>query len=210
MDPVKEHSLIFSAPMILALLEGRKTQTRRVARLTPEQQAYMLSTSKPDGRELGWCPYGSVGGAIWVRETFSIVWPAGCDDGIVYDEDHPDGRPIADRECSVAYRATGDTPAVDEETDREMWKPSIHMPRWASRLTLTITALGLERLCSITEEDAIAEGVEPSDEDRETHPQAPHVQAYYRLWDKLNGDRAPWIENPFVWAISFPRIGRPA
>jgi len=132
-----ERPILFSGPMIRAILAGRKTQTRRVAKLTGAGRVKEAGSHRnwhladPDAVKA--CPYGTPGDRLWVRETF-------CDTG-----------------CQRAvYRA--DT-AVENWKYR-IWRPSIYMPRWASRITLEITDVRLERLQDISEADAAAEGVE--------------------------------------------------
>ena len=146
------------------------------------------------------------GDKLWCKETFSLVWPKDCDDGVVYDDEHPDGRPVKDRECSVAYAASGDTPAWHEEKDKPMWQPSIFMPRWASRLTLEVTEVRAERLQAITEAEAVAEGVEPDFHAAVDGESVAHTIAFAVLWDTINGSRAPWVTNPWVWVLAFRRV----
>ena len=79
------------------------------------------------------------------------------------------------------------------------WRPSIHMPRWASRITLRATEVRVQRLCDITADDALAEGVRPGEG-------VTPVGAFICLWDSINGKRAPWVSNPWVWAYTFERV----
>lgn len=213
---VKERPILFSAPMIKALLEGRKTQTRRIVKPIPKW-AELFPICDPagmaDGHCVKWwdgehegvgvaqdCPYGQPGDHLYVRETWAGYREkvAGVRDGV----------PI------VAYRAT-------DEGDYEpgmKWKPSIHMPRWASRLTLKITDVRVARLNDISEADAIAEGCEagmvpdtgwgpvPLGPDGWTI-QTPGFWAsaagkFQMLWGEAYGEDA-WALNPWVWAVSF-------
>lgn len=170
---MKERPIIFSGPMVRAILEGRKTQTRRVVK-DDTMLAWLNCDNvvKPINdhvAHLG-CPYGQPGDRLWVRETF-------CPD---YDP------PI--------YKA-------DEDQAKIAWKPSIHMPRWASRITLEITAVRVERLQDISDADALAEGCEPF---RENDMNA--IDAYADLWADINGPEN-WEANPWVWVIEFKKVG---
>lgn len=175
---MKERPILFSAPMVRALLDGRKTQTRRVVK--PQPTATREEAIRTYGKggtfilEAGFfgvrCPYGQLGDRLWVRET----WGACA------------GSPV--------YRADDNATCPDGGR----WKPSIHMPRWASRITLEVTGVRVERLQDISEEDAIAEGVPEQRGD---------PWAFQCLWDSINGarERCSWAANPWVWAITFSR-----
>lgn len=160
-------------------------------------------------------PY-AVGDRLWVRETFVI------EDTGEYDSDAvipADGRPIKHETCEwngswrliPHYRATEPEPhivcedsMVDDSDDRTRWRPGIHMPRWASRLTLEVTNVRVERLQDISEADAIAEGVDTvsmADVPRQAAWNRRHD--FSRLWDSINADRAPWSSNPWVVAVTF-------
>jgi hypothetical protein len=182
-------SILFNAPMIQALLDGRKTQTRRVAKglaldwldgagFDPEFVA------DPDNQM---CPYGKPGDLLWVRENLDLK--ALVTEGA--------------QECDIAtlYAATPEAPC-------HLWRgsvartrvPSIHMPRWASRLTLEITNIHVERLQDITEEDAESEGVFiPICVGL---PPAPCRGLFQQLWESIKG-KDSWDANPWVWVISF-------
>lgn len=231
---MKERPILFSAPMVRALLAGQKTQTRRLVTPQPRANHYlqpMWGTSPPpDPVEFGekhmWrevgpdypddtsddrrCPYGVPGDTLWVRETFRS-WRDICDQD--EDDDHEHGE-----HCDQTYVAYAATPRqgyrpkpdrarityLDESTPLESnrrllgpWKPGIHMPRWASRLTLAITDVRVERLHEITKTDARAEGVEASMGD----PMSCR-DAFAALWDSINGKRAPWSSNPWLWVLN--------
>lgn len=187
-----ERPILFSGAMVRAILDGKKTQTRRVVK--PQPPADWVPSPWPyDGA--AWsdrrCPYGAPGDRLWVRETWAPISP---------DEER---RPI--RECRIEYRA--DTSAArpggwDEDTDdpeAARWRPSIHMPRWASRLTLEVTGVRVERVQDISEDDARAEGV---------YPYADNPRRFFQeLWNSINGARGyGWNSNPWVWVVEFRRV----
>ncbi|WP_342705202.1 hypothetical protein OHZ10_29430 [Burkholderia arboris] len=207
-----ERPILFSGPMVRALLEGRKTQTRRVMKHQPPDDVAPITIARyhptivdrhgdqAPGPEIfgafsddgDWgckSPFGEPGDRLWVRETHSVrISPKDATDGrgrAWYHVDCPDA-PVR-------------------------WKPSIHMPRWASRITLEITGVRAERLHGISEADARAEGV--TIEDRHTvgycagEHLPPSIRAFRELWDGLNAARGHgWEANPWVWVIDFRRI----
>lgn len=195
---MKERGIIFSAPMVLAILGGQKTQTRRVAR-------------HMDG-ELCRCPYGGAGDRLWVREVWAPVERA---------EDHVDGiRYRADESFSPIEntREAADRwveAARNDHTGR--WRPPIFMPRWASRIVLEVVEVRCQRLHAITADDAIAEGMRLHHDGRWWRG-APHKvtgfprcmptarDAYADLWDTMHAKRNPWGSNPWVWAVTFRRL----
>jgi hypothetical protein len=175
---VKERPILFSGPMVRAILEGRKTQTRRVIKPQPEiGGAYWRTPGGAIGRDVKpkYCPYGRPGDLLWVRETWAIN--IGAEPG----------------ESIYAYRADRERPGD--------WKPSIHMPRKASRLLLRITDVRVQRVQEISDAEAIAEGCVPV-WDAGVTPR----DAFAELWDDINAPRDHgWESNPWVWAISFER-----
>lgn len=202
---MKERPILFNTEMVKAILEGRKTQTRRVLSNQPDKncdEAFLgldgiWRFSKPtlskrisySGDDIK-CPFGVVGDRLWVRETFRLFDPDECP-----HSDFPCGCP---NWGTPLYRASHDC------FDGEKWKPSIHMPRSASRILLEITSIRVERLQSISKEDAKAEGCDYS-----THPTAIEMgfaigaQTNFRhAWEKIHGDSA-WDKNPWVWVIDF-------
>lgn len=193
-----DRPIIFSAPMARALLDGRKTQTRRLAW---RPQGRMTSFSPPP---LVPSPWQAVvpGDRLWVRES-------------VRGEEHPEEdisgvryladdfwQPIANTEQASEDWLRLYTYATTDTLTGGRSVPSIHMPRWASRLTLTVTAARVEPLWAMTEADAIAEGVTPSAKNLSGHPLTPHLAAFSDLWLKLH-DYTIWASNPEVAAISF-------
>jgi len=202
---MSEHQILMSGPMVRALLAGTKTQTRRVVRPQPpdsfHRNAVQLARADdeddtlfavgPDGWEVR-CPFGDQGDRLWVRETWS--------------HDGPDLAAVRARHQDMLrggitygpyYRATETAP----ETLR--WIPSIHMPRWASRITLEIVSVRVERVQEISEADAKAEGCEPKPGTYTADFAPGYVAAYRDLWGSLNAKRAPWSSNPWVWVVEF-------
>lgn len=215
---MKERPILFSAPMVRALLDDSKTQTRRALRAQPPSETVDFCTYyHPDPREHHWafdgaslldyavpCPYGQKGDQLYVREA----WQHSNHPGGPYDED-----------CLVFYRADylDDPHGPDGEKSPEgkyrQWRPSIHMPRTASRILLEVTDVRVERLHDISEADAQAEGVprdaEPCDHIRQSCEEigclgTTHKASYCRLWCDLNG-MASWNSNPWVWVVEFKR-----
>ena len=195
---MKERPILFNAPMVRAILDGRKTVTRRVVKPQPAGEIrrgepdfnhwidtkYWERQNQKENRGIGTrgfaCPYGQPGGdRLYVRETFGHF---------ERNENFAPG-------CEVFYRADGESLAV------EPWRPSIHMPRWASRITLEITSVRVERLQDISVADAIAEGC-PGGEHGDRYAA---LEQYRALWESINGPGS-WDANPWVWAITFKRV----
>ena len=176
---MKERPMLFSAPMVRALLAGMKTQTRRAFK-TKNGGVWPNANDLPGIRQiLRSCPYGQPGDRLWVRETFARI------DGQT--------RPWIETDYKATYThgdRLGDTLGI-----KKRWTPSIHMPRHASRITLEVTGVRVERLQDISEADAIAEGVY-------TDPACPAYDAYAQLWDEING-LGSWEANPWVWVVEF-------
>ena len=185
---MKERPILFFGPMVSALLAGTKTQTRRVVKPQPVPDGN--GGASWYGRGVRWagkesnlfkaedCPYGQPGDRLWVRETWAQNWNQLSDTRM-------------DR--SYVYRADGEQRAQDNGTDLP-WRPSIHMPRRASRITLEVTGVRVERLQDISEADSKAEGAVG-------HPDGPW-HAYRSLWTLINGPGS-WDANPWVWVVEF-------
>lgn len=233
---MSERPILFSGAMVRAILKGRKTQTRRVAKHPLAQAAKRILTYKGNSEfdcvlddETGGiilCPYGQPGDLLWVRETWHPSARLGTQYEVEYRADS------STRVVDAGYE--GPTPKIDAAIGEDKWKPSIFMPRWASRLTLRITEIRVERVAEISEEDAIAEGLTrltkdggqtykwgipdrdglPGNDDDGWHwkqwEQDPR-QAYRYLWNSINGKKsgASFADNPFVWVVSFEREEAP-
>lgn len=210
---MSEIPILFSADMVRAILEGRKTQTRRPvtvcwkgsARVPPYSPYYV----EEDGKlffqdEYGdfhpmerLCPFGQPGDLLWVRET----WQAYVldRDGEVHD---PFGKIPKEIPCCVAlaWRA-------DAHDQKGPWRPSIHMPRWASRITLRVKSVRIERVQDITDDDAIAEGIVGDEGYRVPGPyfgdQLLPGDCYANVWQSIYGN---WTSNPWVWVVEFERV----
>lgn len=201
--------------MVRAILDGRKTQTRRVVTAQPPKGAdssTLANVGHPWHDIFGHngaavhrvcCPYGQPGDRLYVRET----WARDDEDGtLIYRADVGHGGDADDWQRNINEGVTG-----------YRWRPSIHMPRWASRITLEITGVRVERLQDISEADAMAEGIEPIPCTGEDAGQNRYsirmpgywfnatsaVGAYRMLWESINGES--WGANPWVWVISFAR-----
>lgn len=220
---MSDRPILFSAPMVRALLAGTKTQTRRIVKPQPNDPGHLrivnegtVHYTRPAGDPLiaeakatpgyrvmtcaEWlasqpCPYGQPGDRLWVRET----WCHEYEGGYLYRADDPTG---------------ADPDFVDGDgnpTGRSGWKPSIHMPRKASRITLEITGVRVERLQEIGHRDAAAEGWPADDEARALAKHAPGcaddaaIEWYADLWDSINGPGS-WDANPWVWVVEFKRV----
>lgn len=207
---MKERPILFSGPMVRALLAGRKTQTRRVVKgeaLRWLDEAGFDPTFVADPAN-SLCPYGVPGDRLWVRETVACgacapgkpsLWSPSFWRREQGTRTNPNG---------LWYAADGLAPSRPI-TERSRWVPAIHMPRWASRLTLEITDVRVERLVEISEADAEAEGVthfphlggwSAKDTPEVLHPSA--ALAYEALWSIINGPDS-WAANPWTWAVSF-------
>ncbi|HDZ0731651.1 TPA: hypothetical protein RRT60_002774 [Klebsiella pneumoniae] len=244
---MKERGMIFNSEMVRAILDGRKTQTRRIMKVQPEsnQLGLLLITDSTKHSDIGkyhWAesnatgnhvrsklfssPFGAVGERIWVRETWATL---GNEDGCYVDWE--DNLCKGDeRSAARIYRASceqrpGDyglwsipddaywKPHTKEHKFEGAWRPSIHMPRWASRILMEITDVRVERLNAISEEDARAEGIidggclncgEPEPCGC-ANPEPDATDAFAYLWQSIYG-QDNWNANPWVWVIEFKRV----
>ena len=210
---MKERGMIFNGEMVRAILDGRKTQTRRIMAPQPEPcprgghwwpsnvfKTMLHVEDEMQNGKGGWgglvgdaCPFGDVGDRIWVREAFASGLST---------------------KSTLAYRATHKREDLEDGFyDTIKWTPSIHMPRWASRILLEITGVRVERLNAISEEDARAEGIidggclncgepEPC---RCANPEPDATDAFAYLWQSIYGQES-WNADPWVWVIEFKRV----
>ncbi|AAT47214.1 hypothetical protein F116p07 [Pseudomonas phage F116] len=223
---MKERPILFTGPMVRAILEGRKTVTRRVVKPQPDFLGSMVDPNTPfKTLDAGLharitCPYGEPGDRLWVRETWTDVNMCGAP-ALAYRADE-DIRDLMEEPGFLDDRGAFnyDDPRVKPypfacwyaELDQARWRPSIHMPRWASRILLEITDVRVERLQDISEEQALAEGVrgEPCDHARQACADIgcwgdTAKGAFGFLWESLNGEGS-WAANPWVWVVEFKRV----
>lgn len=221
---MKERGMIFNGEMVRAILDGRKTQTRRPIKW--KQTRFTEIGEREDGTKWPWsedaehacdfwhpCPFGAVGDRIWVRETTRCEWQRG---------DFKDAAFVT----GVTYKADGERQSFSSAEQHKTfprrshaangdraWHPSIHMPRWASRILLEITDVRVERLNAISEEDARAEGIidggclncgEPEPCGC-ANPEPDATDAFAYLWQSIYGQES-WNANPWVWVIEFKRV----
>ena len=204
---MKERPILFNAAMVKAILSGRKTQTRRVINPQPSsgvRKSVLVKSGVEDGhgRELV-CPLGQPGDHLWVRETFSLLGnedgcPVDWNDNIVTDK--KDAARIYKASCWQKPNNYGIWTVPDREMEFDgAWTPSIHMPRWASRINLLITGVRVERLDDISQHDARCEGIV------DHHNVGQEKYLFSRLWRDIYGEES-WSDNPWVWAIEFERV----
>ncbi|ECE0890483.1 hypothetical protein DUV30_24840 [Salmonella enterica subsp. diarizonae] len=222
---MKERGMIFNGEMVRAILEGRKTQTRRP--FNWRRQPAMEMAERDDGSLWPWaedcerggdiwfaCPFGEVGDRVWVRETWQAIHDDVDEFGHVEERTYAPSIPKEkDRYWHTVYAEHfGD----ESREDRGFpWRPAIHMPRWASRITLEITDVRVERLHSISERDALREGLfqlpasgryclQPG---MQYFGMASHSakEVYSWLWASIYGEES-WAANPWVWVIEFKRV----
>ena len=206
-EAVKERPIIFKGEMVRAILEGRKTQTRRLIKPQPEIVGdHVITCLHWKGENYGsirgnaqdamktQSPYGQVGDRLWVRETWAK---------------YPNAMRIAYKADMTAHIRTlvPDAFLPQPVTDIPKWKPSIHMPRWASRITLEITEVRVERVQEINAHDAVVEGIfwGVSLCQSDTGYDKAVIDKFHELWDSIHGSNA-WERNDWVWVISFKRI----
>ena len=205
---MKDRPILFSAPMVRALLNCTKSQTRRIVKPQP----YFISpentpriTKAPGLHPYIPCPYGQPGDRLWVRET----WQGPLIDEELEEEFHQSPDYFKKPEF-CAYRATDTLDAINADGEALGWRPSIHMPRWASRILLEITAVRVERLADISKDDAMAEGIVLQPDggfglaDSTHYNFSDPTDSYCSLWESINGAGA-WFANPWVWVVEFQR-----
>lgn len=234
---MKTRPILFSEPMVRAILNGSKTQTRRVCK-PAENLSYVIPVSDPKATVQqppyltpGWfgdeegdvafkSPYGVPGDQLWVRETWQYYdWDEDGRPCIRFAADNqtawPDypesaGESLNDIWCELSEPSNYN---IDNRARDRKWRPSIFMPRWASRITLEITGVRVERLNDISEADALAEGIQKLPVLRSAYCQVDGgmpiagtpVTAYRNLWGSING-KGSWDVNPWVWVIEFKRV----
>lgn len=233
---MKERPILFSAPMVRAILDGSKTQTRRVVKLPIEQDEmftggwkiihklathaigfYERTLGRVGARDPVICPYGQPGDRLWVRESWSIemLGAFGTDKG--YDRTYALRFRADDAEREIHVAPGEPDPYIKlYDNQRGDWRPSIHMPRWANRILLEIVSVRVERLNDCSGPDALAEGV--SDEQVRRYLTRGSMHDGY---DALRGAAAvhafealweqingagSWDANPFVWVVEFKRV----
>lgn len=224
---MRERPILFTDPMVRAVLTDQKTQTRRALKRQPPADTEWFSTWHHPKDSSGlhyWagrggelldfalcCPYGNPGDRLWVREAFDPIYPQ--------DPHYNSGRAI-----EFDYRATyqhgfrlGDHIGI-----KKTWKPGIHMPREGSRIALEVTRVRIERLQAISEADAVAEGVasiivsdggesryvDYAEPDSKCSAFGTARRSYRSLWEQING-KGTWAANPWVWIVEFKRHPRP-
>jgi hypothetical protein len=215
---MREIPILFSAPMVRAILDGRKTVTRRIVKPQPDIVFDgIVGRFTPDDQRLGRlgetirCPYGQAGDRLWVRETFKEIASGEVKQG--YGEVRYGFAYQADAATRWASQPTiihdlrDQPPTGPMQFQPRPWKPSIHMPKRASRITLEVTGVRVERLHEIDHDDALREGVcgqgwKVSDQAR---PIQYPVDEFRDLWQSING-AISWDDNPWVWVVAFRRI----
>ncbi|SYD66132.1 morphogenetic protein [Klebsiella pneumoniae] len=199
-----ERGMIFNSEMVRAILDGRKTQTRRPVKfpvhdknLGCELAGNELAGELSAGNYLN-SAFGKPGDRIWVRETWQAIHDY-CDENGHVDERRY-ARSIPRHRGNYWHPVYEEAWGNESREDREFpWRPSIHMPRWASRILLEITDVRVERLRSMSQDDARAEGVIAASGPMEAG------LAFRELWDSIYGEES-WKANPWVWVITFRRV----
>lgn len=218
---MRESPILFNADMVRAVLDGRKSQTRRIIKPQPFERSWsrhdhqieivsgraengdeidgLLAYTKSSGGE--WhakCPFGQAGDRLWVRETFRVHSRATDVATLVYKASEQQS--WTQQTHRVPIEKCNKPAVVDTCT------PSIHMPRWASRITLEITGVRVERLNSMTESDALAEGCNGGHDSIPgyMYSATPH-EHFHHVWQSIYGDDS-WQANPWVWVVEFKRV----
>ncbi|MEI7341242.1 hypothetical protein WCT87_07115 [Pectobacterium brasiliense] len=236
---MKERPIIFNAEMVRAILSGQKTQTRRALRIQPKECNHTHWPEHPNSEwkndDKGWscavcgngvsltkrdvkgitCPFGKVGDRLWVRETWQVIHDYTDEYGNV--DERRFARSIPKQRGNYWHPVYAERFGSENRDDRGFpWRPAIHMPRWASRITLEITDVRVERLSDISEEDCWAEGIDEIDgrfENVEIIDMAIKLGCciedakpmFALLWQSIYGAES-WDANPWVWVIEFKRM----
>ncbi|MBK0003393.1 hypothetical protein [Erwinia sp. S38] len=222
---MKERGIIFNAEMLRAILDGRKTQTRRIIKPQPELtkgsgfswNGAVYGAGSDDAetnRNFAHvkCPYGQLGDRLWVRETWQAIHDYCNESGNVDERRYP--RSIPKQRGNYWHPVYAESWGNECREDRQFpWRPAIHMPRWASRITLEITGVRVERLNSVSEEDAQREGVQPLQGGYWKHYQPIEWTQFQlsargslaTLWNSIYGDDS-WWANLWVWVVEFKRV----
>jgi len=209
---MKERPILFNAAMVNAILDGRKTQTRRIIKNVDRRNWIKTPKGHPGCHVvhgLKYCPYGEVGDQLWVREIHYYDIP------LVNMKTQPENYDPRD----MYYRANGECcQQIPEcqcfDVGKPKWRPSIFMPRWASRIQLEITDVRVELLNNISDEDVKAEGTYTlQSTDFPTKPfyrslMEPKI-LFEILWDSINAKKHPWESNPWVWVVEFKQVAVP-
>ncbi|WP_336273783.1 hypothetical protein [Vreelandella indica] len=195
---MKQRPILFNADMVRALLDGRKTQTRRLVKPAPgmvtnksiepwegDPKALMALLERNNRG----CPYGKPGDRLWVREAHALLprtaYRASVGTGTIEQVEHP-----TDGYTAAVFREGFDRSGAPK------WRPSIHMPRWASRITLEVVSVRVERLNDISAKDALEEGIALCQQPQE---------AFRQLWESIHSPEG-WSANPWVWVVEFKRL----
>jgi hypothetical protein len=213
---MKERPILFAAPMIRAILDGRKSQIRRIMKPQPVGPVFIATDPKTPRYCLPYnetltmgglamrCPYGQPGDRLWVRETCRAEeLPSGLD-GVRYLADDcfiPIENTEAASDAWLSLAAYGQRLSGHHKCRTV---PAIHMPRWASRITLEITGIRMDRWQDISESDALAEGIDPKFPPDEQVANAAMMR-YADIWESINGPGS-WAANPWVWVVEFRRM----
>jgi len=219
---MKERPILFTGPMVRAILDGSKTQTRRIVKPAPNMAPALSAIENVNGgffdadSRAFECPYGQPGDRLWVRESWGVVsndwdangnltdWtpdrPATAITEMRFGQGYYSGHAIYAADGS--YEWAGDDDGGGEP--RSAWHPSIHMPRAASRILLEIASVRVERLQDCSDDDARAEGCSGYETSPFADPVPPSGE-YRELWESLNGTGS-WDANPWVWVIEFKRV----
>jgi hypothetical protein len=214
---MKERPILFSVQMVRAILKGRKTQTRRVVKwpswiqeewerkkcaaiINSNDYRAVVKRGSCDGivGKFG-CPYGVPGDRLWVKETWTPHENPSGHDGILYDADGSFVGIEKNKKSANAWLKIWDPRRQNK------WRPSIYMPRWASRITLEVVDVRVERVCDISDDDAWKEGINQTEAiELPCSTKIASIAVFSNLWDSINKKRGyGWDTNPWVWVVEF-------